>query len=568
MSCGPPQQWEDQMSRFQTKRFCLATTTAAGLMLAGIGMAPAADSALSGQVSSVEEGAMEGVLVSAQKDGSTIRITVVTDAQGRYAFPAARLEPGNYKISIRAVGYELAGPGAAAVASNTVSSADLKLKKTGDLPEQLTNSDWMASLPDAPQRRIIASCTTCHTLQRIVESRYTADDFMALVPRMMRYGAMSKPNHPQVAPDRSPTSAPKGEVLHNFAEYLASVNRSTHATFAFALKTAPRPSGRATRVILTEYELPRPELTEPHDVVVDPLGTGAVWYSNFGEQTLGVLDPKTGKVTEYPLPLLKPDAPTGSLDLEFDPSGNPWVAMMYQQAIAKLDRKTGKVTAYPLAAEYQNPKVQIGMLDPRNSNVDGRVWFSEGGTRTLFRLDPATGTMDHIDQFKDVPKNVPHAEYGIVSDPQNNIWFFDFADRSVGRTDKSTGATTLFAVPTPASRPRRGHMDDRGRITFAEFAADRVGVMDTKTEQIQEWPLPPNFAPYDAVMDHNGEVWTGGMNADTIVRIDTKTGQSVGYLLPESTNIRRVTVDNSTTPVTFWVGNNHRGKIIKLEPLD
>ena len=64
------------------------------------------------------------------------------------------------------------------------------------------------------------------------------------------------------------------------------------------------------------------------------------------------------------------------------------------------------------------------------------------------------------------------------------------------------------------------------------------------------------------------EVWTGGMNADTIFRIDTKTGQSVGYLLPESTNIRRVTVDNSTTPVTFRVGNNHRGKIIKLEPLD
>jgi len=556
------------MRRFQTKRFALAATSAAALVLAGVAVAPAADSALTGQVSSAEEGAMEGVLVSAQKDGSTIRITVVTDAQGRYAFPAARLEPGNYKIGIRAVGYELDGPGTAMVAASTVASADLKLKKTGDLAAQLTNSDWMASLPDAPQRRIIASCTTCHTLQRIVESKYTADDFMALVPRMMRYGAMSKPNHPQVAPDRSPTSAPKGDVLSSFATYLASVNRSTHPTFAFPLKTAPRPSGRATRVILTEYELPRPDLTEPHDVVVDPLGTGTVWYSNFGEQNLGELDPKTGKVTEYPLPLLKPDAPTGALNLEFDPGGNPWVAMMYQQAIATLDRKTGKVTAYPLAAEFQSPKVQIGMLDPRNSNVDGKVWFSEGGSRTLFRLDPATGTMDHIDQFKDVPKNVAHAEYGIVSDPQNNIWFFDFADRNVGRTDKSTGVTTLFAVPTPASRPRRGHMDADGRITFAEFAADRVGVMDTKTEQIREWPLPANFSPYDAVMDRNGEVWTGGMNADTIFRIDTKTGQSVGYLLPESTNIRRVTVDNSTTPVTFWVGNNHRGKIIKLEPLD
>jgi streptogramin lyase len=553
------------MRRIRWNSLCLTVAT---LLLIGIGTASAADSVLTGQVSSVEEGAMEGVLVSAQKNGSTIRTTVVTDAQGRYAFPAGRLDAGSYQISIRAVGYELDGPAAAAVETSKSASHDLKLKKTANLSAQLTNADWMASLPDAPQRRVIASCTTCHTLQRIVESRYTADDFMALVPRMMRYGAMSKPNHPQVAPDRSPTSAPKGDVLQTFADYLAAINRSAHPSFAFPLKTAPRPTGRATRVIFTEYELPRPDLTEPHDVVVDPLGSGKVWYSNFGEQTLGELDPATGKVTEYPLPLLKPDAPTGSLDLEFDPSGNPWVAMMYQQAVATLDRQTGKVTVYPLDPQHQGPKVQIGMLDPRNANVDGKVWFSEGGSRTLFRLDPANGTMEHIDQFKDLPKNVAHAEYGIVSDTQNNLWFFDFADRNVGRTDKTTGVTTLFAVPTPASRPRRGHMDAEGRITFAEFAADRVGVMDTKTEQIREFPLPANFAPYDAVMDRNAEVWTGGMNADTIVRVDTRTGQSVGYLLPESTNVRRVFVDNSTSPVTFWVGNNHRGKIIKLEPLD
>ena len=162
------------MKRFRINSLCLATATAA-LMLAGAGVAPAADLALTGQVSSLEEGAMEGVLVSAQKDGSTIRTTVVTDAQGRYAFPAARLEPGS-KIAIRAVGYELDGTGAAAIAANKTSSADLKLKKTGNLPAQLTNADWMASLPDAPQRRIIASCTTCHTLQRIVESSYQADD--------------------------------------------------------------------------------------------------------------------------------------------------------------------------------------------------------------------------------------------------------------------------------------------------------------------------------------------------------------------------------------------------------
>jgi hypothetical protein len=42
----------------------------------------------------------------------------------------------------------------------------------------------------------------------------------------------------------------------------------------------------------------------------------------------------------------------------------------------------------------------------------------------------------------------------------------------------------------------------------------------------------------------------------------------VDYLLPKSTNIRRVFVDNTTTPGSFWVGSNHGASIIKVEPLD
>ena len=43
--------------------------------------------ALTGQVTSAEEGPMEGVLVSAKRAGSTITITVVSDEQGRYSSP-------------------------------------------------------------------------------------------------------------------------------------------------------------------------------------------------------------------------------------------------------------------------------------------------------------------------------------------------------------------------------------------------------------------------------------------------------------------------------------------------
>jgi hypothetical protein len=70
------------------------------------------------------------------------------------------------------------------------------------------------------------------------------------------------------------------------------------------------------------------------------------------------------------------------------------------------------------------------------------------------------------------------------------------------------------------------------------------------------------------MIDKNEEAWTGSMITDQVTRIDTRTGQSVDYLLPRTTNIRRVFVDNSTTPVTFWVGSNHGASIVKLEPLD
>ena len=69
-------------------------------------------------------------------------------------------------------------------------------------------------------------------------------------------------------------------------------------------------------------------------------------------------------------------------------------------------------------------------------------------------------------------------------------------------------------------------------------------------------------------LDKNQEAWTGSMISDQVTRLNTRSGEAVSYLLPRTTNIRRVHVDNSTTPVTFWVGSNHGASIIKLEPLD
>ena len=60
----------------------------------------------------------------------------------------------------------------------------------------------------------------------------------------------------------------------------------------------------------------------------------------------------------------------------------------------------------------------------------------------------------------------------------------------------------------------------------------------------------------------------GGRRVQRVVRLDPQSGAITEYLLPSFTNIRRVFVDSSTTPATFWVGNNHGASIVKLEALD
>src|SRR5947209_7249068 len=87
----------------------LAGTLAALWFNAPIGALAQTSDALVGQVTSAQEGAMEGVLVSAKRAGSIVTVSVVTDRDGRYRFPAARLEPGAYTLAIRAAGYDLDG---------------------------------------------------------------------------------------------------------------------------------------------------------------------------------------------------------------------------------------------------------------------------------------------------------------------------------------------------------------------------------------------------------------------------------------------------------------------------
>ena len=543
------------------------TVTAVCLALFAAAAHAQGAAALTGQVSSVEEGAMEGVVVSAKKDGSTISISIITDERGRFAFPAARLEPGHYTLKARAAGYELEGGAAADVAAGGEAKAELKLRKAKNLAAQLTNAEWMLSMPGTDeQKQFLLNCNGCHTIERIMKSSYDADGFMQIFQRMAGYYPGSTPLKPQRLAGKATRDVERGGNGRKTAEWLATVNLNQQQTWSFPLKTLPRLTGRSTRVIITEYDLPNP-LIQPHDVMLDR--EGQVWYSDFGQMFLGKMDPKTGKVTQYPIPVVKPGWSEGTLDLEFDRDDNPWVGVMYQSAIAKFDKKTEKFRMWSTPKEWDSDGGQLGHIAIEGTHTDNKVWIKNSDGGHIYRLDLVSDQMENLGAFKDPRNGKRIGTYGIHSDAQNNAYLLDFAAGNIVKLDAKTKQMTVYLTPTPNSRPRRGRVDHEGRLWFAEYQGNAIGMFDPKAERITEWKVPtPWAAPYDAVAGRNGEAWTGSMLTDRVSRLDIKSGTYTEYMLPRPTNIRRVYLDESTQPGTLWIGSNHGASIVKVEPLD
>ena len=425
----------------------------------------------------------------------------------------------------------------------------------------------MTSVPGPEDlKRAMLNCADCHSLHRIFESKHTAADFLKVFERMGGYYPGASDMQPQRLTGEHRRPAVNPAIAQRLADYLASVNLSSQSRHEFELKSWPRPAGRATRVIITEYDLPRKEI-QPHDVIVDP--EGMVWYSHFGEQFLSKLDPKTGKVTDFPIPVQKPNHPKGTLDLEIDADGHLWIGLMYQTGMARFDRGTETFRIFPVPSAWQTDATQQSHFSVAGMKVDGKAWVKNTDRSQVMRLDPQTGEYENLGTFRNPANDRPIGIYGIYADQQNNAYILEFPFGGIGKIDAKTGKLAFYPTPTPNARARRGRVDTQNRLWFAEYGANGVGMFDPKTETITEWKKPLQWeAPYDVVADRNGEAWEINTFSDRVGRLDPKSGEWTNYLLPRYSNIRRVFIDDRKTPVTMWIGNNLGAAVIKLEPLD
>ena len=525
------------------------------------------NAALTGKVTSQAEGAMEGVVIGAKKAGSTISTWVVTNADGQYAFPRARLEPGKYAISIRAVGYELAKT--SVDVATQPAQLDLQLNKvTGSskLAMQMSDGELIMSAPGTREQKLaLGNCVNCHTLQRALFTRFDADEMTQVVLRMGMHTNNSSPLHPWMRPVSAP--APPTQASP-FAKYLASINLSSADTFQFPLKTLPRPRGKATQVIYTVYDLPRPDAS-PHDEVFD--AEGNVWYSDFNSQFFGKLDPKTGKAVEYKVPQNRfGQIAQGGLQIDIDREGRIYYGNMSQMQIVRFDPKTGKMETFkPPVPESELGDGHLTMIDPAFQQVDGKIWanvaFATGEAGGTWHVDLATNSWTKVGY----PAGSPRAQaYDVVADSKNNVYGMHMNNDKLWMTDAKTLKTVWYDFPTPGGGCRRGHIDSQDRVWCGAFNRNSIAMFDPKTKKITEWKVPTAWTrPYDAQFDDKTYAWGAGMDNDIAVRLNAQTGEITEYLLPHETNVRHVEVQKSGSLSSLWLGDQHGGTLIKVEPL-
>ena len=378
--------------------------------------------------------------------------------------------------------------------------------------------------PDGPGKaEVVALCSGCHGLARVMASGYPQAYWHTSVRMMMNFGVPIPPEQVELITDY---------LAKNYPE-------------------KPKPDANIiagpAQVAIKEWQVPTPA-SRPHD----PLATrdGAIWYTGQLANRIGRVDPKTGQIREF---LLK-SAQTAPHGLVEDRDGNIFFTGNNLGLIGKLDPKTGNVTEYRMP----DPKAH----DPHSLSFapDGMLFFTAQQSNMIGRLDPRTGEIKLVTSL--TPRSRP---YGILVNSKGIPHLVLFGTNKIARLDPKTLAIREYTLPNPGARPRRMAYDGSDRIYYADFARGMLGRLDPESGQVVEWPSPggPKSEPYGIVFT-KGAVWysESGTRPSTIVRFDPQSEKFQTWVIPSGGYIvRKMDVAPSGNPVFVTSSVNTVGMV-------
>jgi len=524
-----------------------------------------------------KEGPLEGAYVGAHAAGKTFTTYVMTDSSGEFRF--RELAPGSYAVFTKIPGFHKVEKDRIAVQAGKEARADFQVEPETDfmtLVDQATNSELLESLPltKAQVNALDSRCSSrCHGASYYLKARFTAKDWMLIVSKMESITTVADMNPPIQRSERGPnqepprrgsntgtdeeiyaTSGEKGSIRDDahIVEYLSKI--SGPDSQGFPIKFQPRATGKLTRAVVIEYQIPRPG-AYPHDVRLDPRG-GYAWYNDWRTNSIGRVDMKTGEVKEFLIPG-REDRPGGFHTARFDQFGNFWLGQLWSGRIVRFDTKAGKVTgSWGVPQEWARTGTVVVCQDL--SHPDGPVWTSDALIGTQWTLNPETGAFT---QVKNARWN--------VCDKQGNL--YGFVRRGVIRkTEPGLQKWTEYKTPTPdaLANENRMNVDSDGNVWYGDWESHHIGVLDTHAGKVMEFLIPtPWSLAYNAVGDGVHKVgWTVPHHSDRMVKADAKTGEVTEFPLPSRRyQIRNLDMEMTANPPAVWTINETEGSIVRFQ---
>ena len=552
------------------------------MLMALLGLVPfALHAQIAGMVIGPDGQRLAGVTVSAKADGSTIRTSVFTDGDGRYAF--SRLPAGIYRVSAQLLGYQ---PGKVDVQVPGSGRQNFRLIANTDAEQtfrQLPGNLALDSLPhdtehDQRMQQLVRNdCTSCHTASYPLQFRFDEAGWNAIIELMKNanvYGSY-------VGKER----APSGILEYHQKELAAYLARARGPKSELRVVLPPAPAGEAARVEIREFDLPldadqnlpanfvqndgsdwslaTPSVMIPgwgvHDAWLDD--DGHVWFTcNIPNRraSLGRVDTKTGAVKLY-----KVEAKNGlaaqSHGMTRTPDGMIWVNMNPGRGgLARVNPRTEKIDVF-IPPDDLSPTGGATTVD---YDGKGRIWVS--APDGVLRFDPATSEWTG---YKTASFKLPTGTgitYGAAADRDGNGYWavmihdiIGVADGRVknGQTGK-TGEIKLapakvaldaqavefyrtysqpdFNNPPPyAQGPRRMGTDKNADVLWVgDSWGANLARIDTKTQRVTYVDLPGRMQPYHVHVDSKHRAWTNIWGGDRVMRYDPATKTWTAFDLP------------------------------------
>src|SRR3990172_3645573 len=499
---------------------------------------------------------IEGMMVQLISQKNSIRTTVFTNELGQYEFP--KLETGVYTLRTprpqeyrRYVKEQVRIDGPAKlddIVLERITDEEF-LPPTPDVLSQLTDAEGLYNLPGTAMEKKIfnnACGGSCHSYQMPFRSMFDERSWRLVLHKMRHFGGRLLLRQEDMA-SLPPEDKEYEEVL---VKWLSRV-RGPEATYP-PMKMFPRPQGPATRVVITEYEIPSVGV-HVHDVAGDP--DGNIWYTINRSPVIGRLDPKTGAVKEWKTPGTDGRHPGGHW-IQSTKDGTIWYSETWSQSLIRFDPKTERFH-----------KMQTGVQGNRGLSPDGSIWRTAQGKINEYNRETGKPIRSfEMKKFRNTYGNFISWDGNFFGggvggaapvDPDGIVWM-DIRTGEVREIDSTNGPQDLS----------RGSFDPAGNI----WVGGKHGVLakyDPKTNVYSEYTPPTPYATmYNAEAEKNGEIWAGLVRAGKMGRFNPKTHQWIEYWMAEPFSHNWDSwVDNTTNPVTVWYGDQY-GFIVRIQPLE